>query len=576
MRIHKLDPFSPARLLALIGWLAVANPLLAQDVLWDRIGDGVREVSQSSFDVLGDVSGDGVQDFITGITKSALVVVHSGADETVVEEYFLPAAAGFGTGFGVSVAGLGDFDGDSFPDYAMGANKYSDQAIGAFTGLVLVRSGTTRRVIARIPGLIPGEGFAHEITALGDVNGDGLADLAVSSFSGFRTRIYSGPSGALVREHLGAPATQHNVASYGDYDGDGCDDYLIGIPGYGAVVPGGGRVELFSGRTGQLLLGMNGNLERRQAGFSVSRGGDWNGDGIGDIVAGAPGTGILQNTTYLAGAYVFSGADGSILHFFDGEQYCKQNSAFGWSVSSGKDLNGDGVPDLVVGAPMEPYDNTPGVSVRGSAFVFSGATKAVLWEHTGENVAEHAGLRVRLIDDHNGDGLADWMVMAPNYDATPEEPIGVDNGRLTLFAGAAGDVLASCNGGQNSTGQAALLTSVGSLGIEENHFELLLAGMPGSHLALLLNSTGLAAPVPFGAGELCLLAPNSVLAALVTSDAASGDAPGQASQIIDLTASPFSSGGQRLQPGASWAFQAVYREGGVRNTTNALGVVFLP
>jgi hypothetical protein len=549
-----------------------------QQMIWDHIGDGFREVYPGAFDQLGDLDGDGVRDFIYGMTWNKLVVIRSGSDGSEIWSHFYPTENSHQTGFGGAVANLGLFDADGVEDYAVGATGYSPAGQAEWAGLVRVFSGATHQPILDIFENNGNEFLGRQVVGLGDVNGDGFVDFGVSDGGAGTFRVYLGPNGTLLREHPEASTYGEANGPIGDFDGDGCDDYLIGqFCCHESTIWGAGRVLLYSGRSGALLLTMEGTRSRRQAGLSVSRGGDWNGDGIEDIVAGAPGTGILQGGHERSGVYVFSGADGSELHFFDGEDYCLLDSGFGWTVSSGKDVNGDGVPDLLVGAPLEPYaTGGPGVSGRGSAFLFSGATRGLLWEYTGEQMGQAAGGRVKLIDDHNGDGLADWMVLSPTFDSTPSVPQGPEGGRLSVFAGAFGDIDPACSGGPNSVGAGALLWNSGPISVRENALELVVSEMPKSTPALLIHGQALAPGLPFGAGELCLPAPLAVLAVVTTGSGGPPGASNHAKVLVDLEGPPFTNGGNQVRPGDTWAFQFLYRDQGQRNTSNALRAVFVP
>ncbi len=559
--------------LALLGFM---EPAVAQTVVWDHVGVGPREARPAGCDVIGDLDGDGRQEVITGIATRALATIRSGASGAQLHGHYLPHHSGATTGFGGAVAGIGDFDGDLIPDYAVGSPSYSDLSIGNSTGMVFVYSGSSHNVIARIPGLIPGEVSGQQVVGLGDVNGDGYSDVGIAPLHGFMFRIHLGPDGALLRQTAGGSGVPENKGSFGDHDGDGCADYLVGNRLDSTLANNAGGVRLYSGKTGLPLLVMHADRPDQLAGHSVSRGGDWNGDGIEDIIAGAPGLTQLQNTNYLAGVYVFSGADGSILHYFDGEAYCQQKSAFGYSVSSGKDVNGDGVPDLIVGAPLHEWTPTNHPTYwMGESFVFSGATKELLWRRRGTVAGERSGTRVKLIDDHNSDGLADWMVMGPLYD-DGTGPFPYEQGRVTIFAGAIGDAVSHCTGGPNSLGLEAQLRGTGPISLGENQFALQLTDMPQAKAALIVHQRSLAPATPFGAGELCLQTPLGYLGFVTTSTESSPTDPGQASLAIDLTVGPFGSSSNRLQPGESWAFQALYRDQGQRNTSNALEVVFVP
>ena len=551
----------------------VASPGSGQQVLWEQVGFEPNEMRISLFEALGDLDGDGFKEFMYLAVQGSNVVIRSGQDGHVIKGHQLHIVNGTTTGFGASLEDIGLFDGDAVPDYAISAMSYAGTALTQ--GMVFLYSGATHEPILRIFEGVPGEGLGRQVVSLGDVNGDGVGDLGVSTLYGFKYRLYLGPDATLYREHSDFPMTGKNMASYGDWDGDGCDDYLVGEKNYGGVAFAAGRVMLLSGRTGEMLLSMEADQEGRQAGYSVCRGGDWDGDGVEDVVAGAPGTSLLQNTSYNSGVYVFSGADGLILHFFDGEEYCDQNSAFGWSVSSGRDVNGDGVPDLIVGAPLEPWTSGNPFGVRGSAFVFSGATRELLWEYKGSQGGERTGMQVALIADHDLDGLDDWMVLSPDYDATPATS-GMEEGRFTIFAGAIGDLLDPCTGGPNSVTSGARLGNSGSIGLSANDFELLLDEMPQNTPAVIVHGRRIVPPRPFGAGELCLAHPLAVLGAVTTSNTGGPADPGSATLPVDLTLPPFSDGNDFLVPGETWAFQALYRDQGVRNSSNALEATFVP
>jgi len=509
--------------------------------------------------------------------RNGLAVVRSGLSGRVLTSHSFHGPNLHWAMFGTSVAGIGLFDGDEVPDYAVGApgTTYSAE----WAGEVQIFSGATHQMIMGLSENIPNELMGGQVIALGDVNGDGHPDvggIGLQAFPPSPMRIYLGPDGTLYRtQYEVLNSITQPVARYGDYDGDGCDDYLVGAPGHLNTPRGGGRVTLYSGSDGGILLRTYGRRWRDATGVSVCAAGDWDGDGIGDIVAGAPGTTLQQLASGPAGVYVFSGADGSTIRFFDGEEYCGVSSHFGWSVSSNRDVNGDGVPDLLVGAPWEPVHNPNlPMDLHGSAFLFSGKTGGLLWEYHGETGGARAGYKVKLIDDHNGDGLADWAVLAPEHDIDTNAS-GPNAGRFTIFAGAFGEVESHCPGGPNSVSNGAILWNSGPVSVSENRLELVVSELPQSRPVYLIHGQ-LAPSLPFGGGELCLGLPIALLTVAVSGSGGAPGVPNSAQVEVDLTQPPFTAGGNTVQPGDTWAFQALYRDQGGRNASNALEARFVP
>ena len=545
--------------------VCLASPALGQRVLWEHVGDGVRTTRPPDFGVIGDLTGDGLQEVLIPGKSNTQVQPGDGGHPLTTHEY-LRYNHGNGVGIGGGYADLGDLTGDGVPEYSAAATNYST-ATAPNAGLVLIYDGATHKVRDSIFAGIAGARFGRAVIPLGDINGDGHLDIGVRS-QYWWVRIYAGPDWTFLREE-----EAYRVCGLGDIDGDGIDDYATSNAAYGiahgGTINGQGRVLVQSGVDGAILTEDLGTVEFGILGADIQSAGDWDGDGLNDIVAGAPGA--LHAAP--SAVYVLSSVTGLAISKIDPSGIVARESEFGATLGSGFDVNGDGFPDVLVGARFDEYDHPAfnDDSRYGSTLVYSGATGALLWYERGEHPAEEQGLKVQLIEDFNGDGLADWATLSPDYDASPWVPDNVLEGRVTIYSGAVGDAVSHCAAGTNSIGKEARLWNTGPVSVKQNRFELGISDLPPQQTAILIHGQ-LAPANPFGAGELCIGAPVDVLD-VVTSPAVGNLAR---SHTLDLKSAPFTNGGNEVRAGDRWAFQALYRDGSVQNTSNALEVTFLP
>ncbi len=192
------------------------------------------------------------------------------------------------------------------------------------------------------------------------------------------------------------------IRSAGDVNLDGRPDYLVGAPEDGNVLSSGeGYARLFNGANGAVLLTVHGATNSDKFGNSVDGAGDVNGDGVLDLVVGAPQVSSLGNNR--GQVTVHSGSNGTILHTFNGTV---DTEKIGTIVIGAGDVNGDGRPDILTASREAPGGGTQ----RGIVRVYSGLTGAVLHNLSGSSNTQRLGLAAAAMGDVNGDGRADFVV----------------------------------------------------------------------------------------------------------------------------------------------------------------------
>ena len=232
--------------------------------------------------------------------------------------------------------------------------------------------------------------YGIAVAPAGDVNGDGFSDVIVGAhhydngqIDEGRAFVYHGSATGLpIAPAWTAESNQvsaffgRSVATAGDVTGDGFSDVIVGVPGYDNPESGEGRVYTYHGSASGLNASPGRILESNQAGASlgasVMTAGDVNGDGLSDVIIGAPG---FDNGQLGEGrAFVYHGTPTGIAVIPAWTEEVNQASAaFGVSVSTAGDVNGDGFSDVIVGA--DGYDNPE--SGEGRAWVYHGSAAGV-------------------------------------------------------------------------------------------------------------------------------------------------------------------------------------------------------
>ena len=367
---------------------------------------------------VSDINGDGFDDVIVRMRGNPnLANVFSGVDRTVLHSLAGESNLDGSDFFGAAASGAGDVNGDGVPDLIVGASL--DETNGFASGSARVFSGSDGSVLYTFFGDSAGDRFGDAVSGAGDVNGDGFDDLIVGARNDDNTDqdsgsvwVFSGIDGSVLYTFNGASFFEQlgfSVSGAGDINGDGFDDLIVGVPRDDANGPNAGSARVFSGLDGSVLYTFNGDFSRDRFGSSVSGAGDVNGDGVPDLIVGAEGDDL--NPYFSVRARVFSGVDGAVLYSFPPSNFGEDVA-----VSGAGDVNGDGFDDLIVG---EDDDNF-GLSTLGVVRVFSGANGSLLYNLSVDPADDTSG-RGRFGDsvsgagDVNGDGIADFIVGADGF-----------------------------------------------------------------------------------------------------------------------------------------------------------------
>ncbi len=380
-----------------------------------------------SVDGAGDVNGDGYDDIIVG----APWLTHGQEEEGAVYVYYgsrtgLESTPAWGIEgnspyrhLGYWVVSAGDVNHDGYGDVAVGNYESSGSGsavsvyYGSAIGLQLTPDWQTQCSTASC-------GMGFRIGAAGDVNKDGYDDLIVSSYVRESSTSVRGRYQLFMGSAVGLASTAAwsvegtslndnsaaSVSRVGDFNGDGYDDIIIGWPPLGSD----GGVWMYFGSATGLSPVPNWTSD---VGGVVSDLGDVNGDGFGDIMIGAPFYWI--NGAYTGKVFLYYGRSMDFLsdtQLLNGRQ---DFSYFGYRVKGAGDVNQDGFDDVIVGAYL--YDN--GQLDEGRAYLYYGSDWGVnsepAWAVEGNQIGGWFGYDLDMAGDVNGDGYADVLISGPHH-----------------------------------------------------------------------------------------------------------------------------------------------------------------
>jgi hypothetical protein len=323
-----------------------------------------------------------------------------------------------GDQFGWIARNIGDVDGDGVADVVTSAPNH-DLPGAANAGRVYVYSTKSGKLLWSADGAA-GNQLGLGVEGAGDTNGDGIPDVIASAPFGGYAKIYSGRDGRVLQTlRADGPAEQYgrHVAGVGDVDGDGCADVIVGAPG------GAGRAYIYSGKTGKLLLKLNGEGEKDAFGSAVA---GWSDGKRMLILVGAPGAGARHTGR----VYVYDGVRAAPKFTFDSDETGAALGAMFLAVPG--DVDGDGMPDVFA----SDWPNRAKGMSTGRVYVNSGKDGRRLFELTGENAGDGFGTSASVAGDVDRDGHADVIVGAWQYSG---EAVGA--GRAYLYGGKDGKLL---------------------------------------------------------------------------------------------------------------------------------------
>ena len=373
---------------------------------------------------VGDWDGDGVVDFV-----STAPTHNQGAGKVYVYssktgELLLEKSGAAGEQFGNSASGCGDVNGDGVPDLAVGAPNQKQP------GNAYVFSGVDGKQLLHISGASPGDRFGVEVSELGDIDGDGCGDFLVGSDAGNGKQArsglaiaYSGKTGQKLFE-LEGEQSGDNFGNAAACQPNGDGSFTLAIGAQNAGPNDRGRVYLYriEGGTPRSTATIEGDDNSVNLGqMFISFPGDVNGDGVHDVYA----SDFSDKSSAPGGGkiYVCDATNGQPLLTLTGKQ---PGEGLGTSPSDAGDVNGDGVGDLVIGA----WQNREGAPSGGKVYLYDGRTGDLIRTWTCRQAGDTLGFDACGIGDVDGDGKIDFLLTSAWSNIR-----GPKTGRVFILAG---------------------------------------------------------------------------------------------------------------------------------------------
>lgn len=467
--------------------------------LQDEGAWGISRLGDRSFAKFLDISGDGKSDVVLAaplangvgevyvFNSDDLQSLLIGTDLSASNAKYTLSAGSSEDQFGYSVAIGGDINGDGYSDILVGA-PYADNGITnngkvyIYYGNLPNRMDTTPDIVIR--GVESNDHLGFAVSPAGDVNGDGFDDIIIGAPDAYRSNpplagsayiFYGGP---FLGDKPGYPDNLYaddadviltgeesqdkfgsSTSWAGDFNGDGYGDVIVGAPL--AHVNGNtmGQAYIYFGGPA-----MNADVDvtitaaafKDWLGSSVSRAGDVDANGCGDVVVGAPyadAGGIDRGAAYILYGHGracdgmsppqsidLSNAGSSVGVLNGSVDY----GHFGISVEYGGKVNSDSYDDVIIGGL---YQGTKDFFISGRAYIYFGGQSVdgmspfeligeVQTDEFGNRLNTAYGSAIAGAGDVDGDGYYDALVGAFRADQTaPGGTITMDTGKVYLYRG---------------------------------------------------------------------------------------------------------------------------------------------
>jgi hypothetical protein len=283
--------------------------------------------------------------------------------------------------------------------------------------------------------------------ALALIAGEASAALANTAVPTYTQTVINSP----IPEATSFQGFGIALASAGDVDGDGVPDIVASDTSQTVnSLAGAGRSWIIDGSTSQVLLTLTSPNPQAGAAFGRAVINIGTANGVPELAVTAPNENVYSGSGTGCGqpppngcdikqgrAYVFNATNGNLLYTIDDPDPQASGATFGriYTAAPG-DLNGDGIPDLIVTAPGQ---NDGALTGSGEAFAFSGKDGSLLYRI--KNPTPEAGAKlgngISVPGDLNGDGVSDVEIGAPGAtgDGEPQQ------GRAYVFNGKTGGLM---------------------------------------------------------------------------------------------------------------------------------------